>query len=704
MEFTWIPFYREFANKLMDFRHNRKSLLDLIDKNRDALPVSYMHDQGGQGDPLTDVDPFTVIGMLNRNISFNKRIKTIQVLKDLLGLTSPVPDDFNGVPRLMNTNSLFFGFRGSRGEEDIENLWILFEKVIQDEKDEDIEEIFNKVIQQFSIKIKITMGLFWICPDRFLAFDSVNRAFVGKYFGIMLPENTPEYKLYQGIIASVREKMGSQGNVEHPFAELSANAHQDVKGSKDTSKDNSTDYRINLWKRRKNLVLQGAPGTGKTYQVPELVVRLCCPDAVWNSREELLARYNQLKNDRRVMFTTFHQSMDYEDWMEGLRPVVENNQVCYEIVPGIFKRLCDEAERPVPIRKEIGIADDAVIWKVSLAGTGENPIRKDCMENGYIRVGWDGYGESITDETDWSIHAGEGKTILNAFMNAMKVGDVVMSCFSSRTVDAVGVVTGDYEWHDEFHEYKRLRKVKWLVKGINADIVDMNDGKTMTLGTVYRLNGMNLDKVKKLLDQYEASKTLVENTKPYVVVIDELNRGNVAKIFGELITLLEPDKRKGMTSAESVVLPYSKKAFFVPDNVFVLATMNTADRSLGNMDYAIRRRFAFVTVRPRELEDPHFQTELFRKVSSLFVANYEDYADSGFDEGFQLERADTLCEEYRPEDVWIGHSYFLVADESEMNDRLRYEIIPLLEQYVRDGVLTEAAQETIDELSERAEN
>ena len=306
MEFTWIPFYSEFANKLMDFRHNRKSLLDLIEKNRDDLPVSYMHDQGGQGDPLTDVDPFTVIGMLNRNISFDKRIKTIQVLKDLLGLTSPVPDDFNGVPRLMNTNSLFFGFRGSRGEEDIENLWILFEKVIQDEKDEDIEEIFNKVIQQFSIKIKITMGLFWIRPDRFLAFDRVNRAFVGKNFGIMLPETTPEYKLYQEIIASVREKMGSQGNVEYPFAELSANAHQAAKGSKDTSKDNSTDYRINLWKRRKNLVLQGAPGTGKTYQVPELVVRLCCPDAVWNSREELLARYNQLKNDRRVMFTTFH--------------------------------------------------------------------------------------------------------------------------------------------------------------------------------------------------------------------------------------------------------------------------------------------------------------------------------------------------------------------------------------------------------------
>lgn len=685
----------------MIYRHDRKSLLDFIYKYRDDFSAGYLHDKNGRNDLLTDVDPFSVFGLFNRGIKPERRKNSLRLLKEHFHIETTMPEDFDGIPRLNNVNSFFFGFRGSRGERDIENLWILFEKVI---RNEDIEEIFNKVIQQFSIKIKITMGLFWVRPDRFLAFDRVNREFVGKNFGIKLPAITPEYKSYKELISSVQEKLISQDSAEHPFAELSANAHQAANGSTELSNDSSADYRINLWKRRKNLVLQGAPGTGKTYQVPELVVRLCCPDAVWNSREELLARYNQLKNDRRVLFTTFHQSMDYEDWMEGLRPVVENNQVCYEIVPGIFKRLCDEAERPVPIRKEIGIADDAVIWKVSLAGTGNNPIRTDCMQHGYIRVGWDGYGETITDETDWSAHGGEGKTILNAFMNVMKVGDVVMSCFSSRTVDAVGVVTGDYEWRDEFTEYKRLRKVTWLVKGINADIVDMNDGKTMTLGTVYRLNGMNLDKVKTLLDQYEATKTLAKNTKPYVVVIDELNRGNVAKIFGELITLLEPDKRKGMTSAESVVLPYSKKPFFVPDNVYVLATMNTADRSLGNMDYAIRRRFAFVTVRPRELEDPHFQTELFRKVSSLFVANYEDYADSGFDEGFQLERANTLCEEYRPEDVWIGHSYFLVADESAMNDRLRYEIIPLLEQYVRDGVLTEAAQETIDELSERVEN
>ena len=143
----------------------------------------------------------------------------------------------------------------------------------------------------------------------------------------------------------------------------------------------------------------------------------------------------------------------------------------------------------------------------------------------------------------------------------MKIGDIVMSCYSSQTIDAIGVVAGEYEFEDKFPNYKRVRRVNWLVKNINENIVEMNDGKTMTLGTVYRLNSITLDNVKSILEKYDTSSKMEENDKAYVMVIDELNRGNVSKVFGELITLLEADKRKGRVNAESVVLPYSKKAF-----------------------------------------------------------------------------------------------------------------------------------------------
>lgn len=475
-----------------------------------------------------------------------------------------------------------------------------------------------------------------------------------------------------------------------------------------SSKGTWYDDVVRTWERRKNIVLYGAPGTGKTYDVPELAVRLCDPAfmAAEPSREEIVSRYNQLKTEKRIAFTTFHQSLDYEDWIEGLRPVVnENSQVTYEIESGIFKKLCEEAERPVVKDKQVGIADNAVVWKVSLAGTGDNDVRRECMKNSYIRIGWDGYGPVISDETDWSIYNGEGKQILDAYINKMKVGDIVMSCYSSQTIDAIGVVVGDYEFEDKFPNYKRVRRVNWLVKNINENIVEMNDGKTMTLGTVYRLNSITLDNVKSILEKYNTSSKMEENDKAYVMVIDELNRGNVSKVFGELITLLEADKRKGRINAESVVLPYSKKTFHIPNNVYLIATMNTADRSLGSLDYAIRRRFAFIAEKPFGLEVDGFDEDLFEKVSSLFVKNFDEYKESSWDQTMKLEPADTLSEEYKPEDVWIGHSYFLMQDEEgedNTSNRLLYEIIPLLEEYVRDGVLTTEAQDVIDELYKQA--
>lgn len=473
-----------------------------------------------------------------------------------------------------------------------------------------------------------------------------------------------------------------------------------------SSKGTWYDDVVRIWERRKNIVLYGAPGTGKTYDVPELAVRLCDPAfmAAEPSREEIVSRYNQLKTKKRIAFTTFHQSLDYEDWIEGLRPVVnKNSQVTYKIVSGIFKELCEEAERPVDKDKQVDISDNAVIWKVSLQGTGDNDVRRECMKNSYIRIGWDGYGPVISDETDWSVYNGEGKQILDAYINKMKIGDIVMSCYSSQTIDAIGVVVGDYEFEDKFPNYKRVRRVNWLVKNINENIVEMNDGKTMTLGTVYRLNSITLDNVKSILEKYNTSSKMEENDKAYVMVIDELNRGNVSKVFGELITLLEADKRKGRINAESVVLPYSKKGFHIPNNVYLIATMNTADRSLGSLDYAIRRRFAFIAEKPFGLDVEGFDEDLFEKVSRLFVKNFDEYKESGWDQTMKLEPAATLSDEYKPEDVWMGHSYFLMQDEEDnTSNRLLYEIIPLLEEYVRDGVLTAEAQDVIDELYKQA--
>lgn len=703
MRFTWIPFYKEFAEKLLQYKTNRSSLLNQIYEHRDDFFANYLHDEGGEDDLCKDIDPFTAFGLFNRGIKFENRLNTTNKLKELCDISSDSPMDFVGVPVLHNLKLIFFAYKSRRGNDDIQNLWNLFEKVVSGEG---FEEEYNTVIRQLGINVNISMALFWIRPDDFLAFDSTNRTYMKNEYGIKLPSSAPVYSEYMSILKEIKNKMASNEIKEKSFYELSANADSD--NSRVNEEFSWYDNYVQTWKRRKNIVLYGAPGTGKTYDIPEFIVRLCDPDFNANnaSRDEIVERYNMLKQEKRIAFTTFHQSMDYEDWLEGLRPVInDNNQVTYEVEKGILKILCEDAERPIVKDKKIGISDNAVVWKVSLAGTGDNPVRSDCMKNGYIRIGWDGYGPVISEETDWSIHNGEGKQILEAFINKMKVGDIVMSCYSSRTIDAIGVVTGEYEYYDKLQSYKRVRKVNWLISGINEDIVDINDNKTMTLGTVYRLNSISLDNVKSILEKYQTPTTMEENTKPYVMVIDELNRGNVSKIFGELITLLEADKRRGCINAESVILPYTKKPFQIPKNVYIIATMNTADRSLGTLDYAIRRRFAFIAEKPYALKTKGFDYELFKQVSMLFVDNFKEYEESEWNQNFKLIPADTLSDEYKPEDVWIGHSYFLMTDENGedcTNDRILYEIIPLLQEYVRDGILTTDAEGTIDDLYKKA--
>ena len=619
-----------------------------------------------------------------------------------MNISADVPSDFDGVPILNNQKSHFFGFRPDRKPGDIENLWRLFVKVV---KKEDFENEYNALLGQFLIGVNITMALFWVRPEDFLAFDSSNRAYMKRRYGIVLPNRAPAYSAYMSILNDIKKKMKKGVIKKKTFCELSANAYN---GALNGAEQTRYDDIVGIWRRRKNIVLHGAPGTGKTYDIPELAVRLCDPSFMskGRSREEIVKRYNQLKDDERLTFTTFHQSLDYEDWIEGLRPVVnETSQVTYEIENGVFKRLCEAAERSKLEGNQYGISSKSDVWKVSLKRTGDNDVRKDCMEKGYIRIGWDEYGDDVSDETDGSIRNDKGKLILDAYINKMKVGDIVMSCYSSKEIDAIGVITGEYQYDESLPAYKRIRPVHWLIKGKRENIVETNGGKEMVESTVYRLKSIHVEDVEAILEKYGVFIEQEKDDKPYVMVIDELNRGNVSKVFGELITLLEADKRKGSKNEESVKLPYSKKSFHVPDNVYLIATMNTADRSLGSLDYAIRRRFAFISERPIGLAGDRFNAELFEKVSRLFVKNFDEYKASGWDATMRLLPADTLSDEYRPEDVWIGHSYFLMQDEEGVDnthERILYELIPLLEEYVRDGVLTADAQAVIDKLYKQA--
>lgn len=433
----------------------------------------------------------------------------------------------------------------------------------------------------------------------------------------------------------------------------------------------------------KNTILYGPPGTGKTYNTVIYAVAVIEHRSVEEVYKEAVSdypsvkqRYDGYKKEDRIAFVTFHQSYGYEEFIEGIKPVMDNEdtdseKLEYTIEPGIFKKFCERAGMPKKKGdKDYEVNSSPSVWKVSLERTGENPTRRECFENGHIRIGWDEYGAEISDNVEYP----SGKAVLNSFINKMKIGDIVVSCYSSTQIDAIGIVTGDYEWADKYEYYNRVRNVKWLAKDIREDIVELNGGHALTLSTVYKLSISPRD-VLELASKYTKADdpALDSSDDNFVFIIDEINRGNISKIFGELITLIEENKRRGAPEESTAKLPYSHESFGVPDNVYILGTMNTADRSIAIMDTALRRRFSFVEMLPdsdviRSWGDP----VVTQNGISVNVADMLDIINDRIT--FLYDREHT-----------IGHAFFRKLKNNATIEVLaeifEKSIIPLLQEY-----------------------
>lgn len=177
----------------------------------------------------------------------------------------------------------------------------------------------------------------------------------------------------------------------------------------------------------------------------------------------------------------------------------------------------------------------------------------------------------------------------------------------------------------------------------------------------------------------KACKTAENKSNKVILIIDEINRGNISKIFGELITLLETDKRKGKENEVEAILPYSKEKFSVPDNLYIIGTMNTADRSIGYVDYALRRRFAFITVKADK-------SAIEKYYNDNKNSDCKDNAINLFDKIKNLIE-ENINEEFEADDIMVGHSYFMAQNLEELQNKLEYEIKPLLLEYLKDGIL-----------------
>lgn len=409
----------------------------------------------------------------------------------------------------------------------------------------------------------------------------------------------------------------------------------------------------------KNLILYGPPGTGKTYNSATYAVAICDNKSVdeLTDYDAVMARYNELKKAGRIAFTTFHQSYGYEEFIEGIKPVVDDSKqdVGYTIESGIFKQFCEDARSAGHKTGDAAIDAGARIWKLTIMNGDLNQVKQECFEENNVRMGF-------------GMEADEARS----FVEDVRIGDIILSFKTRKTIDGIAIVTDDASELQDKSEYKTARPVKWLAKNIDEDITGINNGKLLHRMTFAKVPNM---KVKDIIDLAKkvnpglVNTEIEENTQPYVFIIDEINRGNISKIFGELITLIENTKRAGMEEAASAILPYSGEEFSVPSNVYILGTMNTADRSIALMDTALRRRFQFIEMMP--------DSDVLRKIHADKVEDLDVAA--------MLDKINERITFLYDREHTIGHAFFtgLKDDASLVKLQSIFEksVIPLLQEY-----------------------
>lgn len=414
-----------------------------------------------------------------------------------------------------------------------------------------------------------------------------------------------------------------------------------------------------------NLILYGPPGTGKTYQTSWEAVRLCLGDAVAvglsgeKSRERLMAEYRRLMSEGRIEFVTFHQSMSYEEFVEGLRPGINGNDPSengtgfrLEPVAGIFQRVARRAEarardganpgqdaEAMPDAPEPDVA--ASVPPETEPSDNRDRQQQQSLENGLFTVGQmppvgEGTFQKLAQDVAQELAKGHPQGFsLHQYQEAL--------VRAGRETDIEP--NGGWEKHN-MPTWASHPDQAWLVPAGEAAVAASSNPQT---------NGGQ---------QTSGATVRVEHNtaSAHVLIIDEINRANISKVFGELITLLEPDKRLGRCDEIQLTLPYSKKRFGVPPNLHIIGTMNTADRSIALLDTALRRRFTFKELMPNPaVLSPNVGGINLQKL----LATINDRIEYLFDREHQ-----------------IGHAYFTGCTSREaVEDVMRHKVIPLLSEY-----------------------
>lgn len=683
--FQWVDFYTELASALLPYKNKRPKLLEILKEIFQDAGLKYPFREKGEYD-YEDIDPFTIFASFNKTIKEASRIALLEGFAKRFLIKAPVPKSFQGIPVVMNLNAWFFAYKGGRGEDDVDNLWALFETAIAyaDEGPSDHKahfiHLFDIVKEQKMIRWNITMGLYWIRPFTFINLDSVNRAFIkarkdmtDAFADIFtdLDKGVPDGESYLSMCERAKNILEQEGSTYRSFPELSAGAWEKNKtdetagGSELEADVKEMNYWIyspgnqaSLWEEFYDL---GIMGIGWD-EVSDL--------KMFHSKEEMKdglrkAHGSELsyKNDAHCLwqFANEIQVGDIIFAKRGLHTIVGRGVVTSDYIYDP-KRASYKHIRKVNWQKkgEWECSEQASLKTLTCV----TPYPEFVQE--LLEVFDEDTEEEMTRPREIKYPPYTKDDFLNeVFMDERKYNtltDLLEAKFNVILQGAPGVGK------------------TFVAKRLAYSIMGEKDTSRVTMVQFHQSysyedfiqgyrpseNGFELAKGAFYKFCKEAEE---DDERPYFFIIDEINRGNLSKILGELMMLIEKDKR-----GERIKMLYSNEQFTVPKNVRIIGMMNTADRSLAFMDYALRRRFAFFEIAPAfdsdgfraYLEDKN-DPKLNRLIDAVGSLNREIASDESLGEGFQ-----------------IGHSYFCTKDEITeewLHAVIEYEVIPLIKEY-----------------------
>jgi len=781
-EFKWIDFYTEMANKILSFKNNRDELLSKIFPVFERIHIKNSLNYDEQN--LSDVCPFTVMGIFNRQLKDSNRIAILEEFAKIFNINAPVPESFDGIPVLNNMKAWFFGGSNYDRETHINKLWELFEASINlaDNHDQNTEyhfsQIFDFVVKQPCSSWNITFGLFWIRPYRYITLDANTRAYLNNNLGMNFNfKKMPIGNRYLEICSEIKDKLSESDEID-TFPALSRAAWK-AKGTQYLKDD------FVKWFNTQKKANRG-PYTSNTINTYVNALKTACRDLT----DIDLPQPDLFYQTDVQEFTELMEIIKDSTYYESVNEKAGNG--AFSAGMNLYEKFLYERESRIPAPEVPTITTPEEIQ--SIRPCSDTPqywvyapgphasFWDEFYSLGIIGIGWDigdlkqyrdkeQIAKSLTEEYPQKESSFKNVSLaLWNFASKMQIGDVVYAKLGTTMLIGRGIITSEYIYDDSREKYKHIRKINWTHSGkwtLDSQITmktltdispdrewyimaeELICGKPVTEQTKYSKNNFlfdvymeseKYDDIIALLDrkkniilqgapgvgksfmarllaysvigikdvnklemiQFHQSysyEDFIEGFRPvgngnfdikkgvfykfcqkaendkvnkYFFIIDEINRGNLSKIMGELMLLLESDKR-----GEEYTMPltYSGEKFYVPENVYVIGMMNTADRSLAMIDYALRRRFSFIQI------EPAFDNERF---IADFIKNYSD-ADTVID---KIKELNKLIAEELDSGHQIGHSYFCFnkpVDKNVISGIFKFEIEELLREYFFDN-------------------